>query len=582
MVVFYTFVWNLLIILTGGPLLSWMFREVLHSDGMVAVDLATTSITDVRAVSVVLLMLMGLVALAFYFMESTTILFILKQKWNGRRARFRAVAQRLGFVLKKLLNPSSMILLPYVFVVIPLSGLGFVSVLTQGIAVPNFITGELVKDPTTAALWHLLMAVMLYANIKLSLTVPLFILSDATGTQAIRRSWKAVKGKNFWVLVGSGLAILLGAGVVTTVLPYLFVAPTWITDQINVAASPYVAALSIAVAQVVVAVWYSIIIVLLTSVLLVVAEHSYQTLSKLYLSPVQTQEASRLNIRWGWVITGLSAVITVPLSIAYYSSLESLVTYPESEVFGHRGWVSGGVENTLGALEAAAELGADRVEMDVMQTKDGKFVVIHDPGLSRLAGMDKKVKDMTQEELMAVTVHDRSGHADTIPSLEEYINKSKELGMPLLIEVKMGGLDTPDHVDLLVEELERLDGLEGNMFHSLDPASVEKLKELLPDTKVGYIMPFAGQGIPNTSADFLVLEEYTASQKMHAAAQEAGLGFVVWTVDEADAQRLRFRQGVDAIITDHPNTAMNSKTKMQEQAGVAPALLDLLENLSPI
>ena len=61
-----------------------------------------------------------------------------------------------------------------------------------------------------------------------------------------------------------------------------------------------------------------------------------------------------------------------------------------------------------------------------------------------------------------------------IPSLAEYVTRAKEIDMPLLIEIKMGGLDTPDHVDLLVEELTELDALQGNTFHSLDHASVDR------------------------------------------------------------------------------------------------------------
>ncbi len=214
--------------------------------------------------------------------------------------------------------------------------------------------------------------------------------------------------------------------------------------------------------------------------------------------------------------------------------------------------------------------------MDVLQTKDERFVVIHDANLGRLAGIDSNVKDMTLDELTSITVHDEAGHHGFIPSLEEYVTRAAELDMPLLIEIKLGGLDTPNHVDLLVEELHALDAIEGNAFHSLDHTSVTRLKELLPAIAVGYILPFAGEGIPQTKADFLVLEEYTATENMYQDARRAGLGFVVWTVDDGLAQRVRFRQGVDAIITDRPDIALESRRDIGQEMGIAGALRDLM------
>ena len=62
-----------------------------------------------------------------------------------------------------------------------------------------------------------------------------------------------------------------------------------------------------------------------------------------------------------------------------------------TDVLGHRGFSDDGIENTLGGLEAANRAGADLVEMDVLQTSDGKWVVMHDTNLSRLAGVDVAV-----------------------------------------------------------------------------------------------------------------------------------------------------------------------------------------------
>ncbi|MCW9041465.1 MAG: glycerophosphodiester phosphodiesterase, partial [Flavobacteriales bacterium] len=44
-------------------------------------------------------------------------------------------------------------------------------------------------------------------------------------------------------------------------------------------------------------------------------------------------------------------------------------------ITGHRGAAGLAPENTLAAIQLAIELGVDRIEIDVQQTKDNKIIV---------------------------------------------------------------------------------------------------------------------------------------------------------------------------------------------------------------
>jgi glycerophosphoryl diester phosphodiesterase len=214
--------------------------------------------------------------------------------------------------------------------------------------------------------------------------------------------------------------------------------------------------------------------------------------------------------------------------------------------------------------------------MDVMQTADGGFVAMHDATLERLAGRPDAVKNLTVAELTAVTVRDLKGHEDRIPAFADYVSRAGELGMPLLIEIKLGGADTPDHVERLIAELERLDALESNIYHSLDAASVARLKQLRPDLTVGYTMAFAGAGVPDTPADFIVVEEWTATDRMQDATWNAGLGFLVWTVNDDAGMHEHLRRNSDGIITDRPDRALGIRDEMQQETGLSGVLIDAL------
>ena len=50
-------------------------------------------------------------------------------------------------------------------------------------------------------------------------------------------------------------------------------------------------------------------------------------------------------------------------------------------VIGHRGAAALAPENSLAAIEAAAEAGVDGVEVDVLRAPDGSLVLAHGPGV---------------------------------------------------------------------------------------------------------------------------------------------------------------------------------------------------------
>ena len=84
-------------------------------------------------------------------------------------------------------------------------------------------------------------------------------------------------------------------------------------------------------------------------------------------------------------------------------------------VFAHRGLVGAGApENTIKAFRNALEAGATHLETDVQVTQDGVAVLFHDDDLKRVAGIAKKVSEVTMAELRRIEV---DGQA--IPTLSE-------------------------------------------------------------------------------------------------------------------------------------------------------------------
>jgi glycerophosphoryl diester phosphodiesterase len=86
------------------------------------------------------------------------------------------------------------------------------------------------------------------------------------------------------------------------------------------------------------------------------------------------------------------------------------------QILAHRGLVSEFVpENTLKAFADALHVGADVLETDVQCTADGVAIIFHDEDLLRMAGIPKKVSDVTWREISVLDI----GHGKRIPSLKQ-------------------------------------------------------------------------------------------------------------------------------------------------------------------
>jgi glycerophosphoryl diester phosphodiesterase len=542
------------------PVIGWLFREALRASGMTGLDLG--ALAPGQGLPLTIGLIVVIIALAFWLVSLQFTALVVLLQWPG--IGWRGFAAELGRVARKLLRPSSLPLLCYLFLLLPLTGFGFTSTFTRGIAIPSFVSGELLKSASS------------------TVALGAFLLVLADGGRASRCSWRLTRGVRSWLpLVLAVAAVTLLAGLAALALTVAAVVPTALTDELAPGASPFVAAYSLGAAQVVGFLLSGLATAFVASILIMSVRRRADRLApgvtlveRARPAPSPEGDPARRSRRPALLVGALALVTALGLGTVAVDTMQRLSDAPETLVLAHRGFSDGGVENTLGGLDAAHAAGADLVEMDVMQTADGEFVAMHDATLGRLAGRPDAVKDLTLAELTAITVHDQHGHEDLIPSFADYVTRAQQLGMPLLIEIKLGGADTPDHVERLVAELEALDALESNIYHSLDAPSVARLKQLRPDLTVGYTMAFAAVAAPDTPADFIVPEEWSATEQLQRSAAESGLGFMVWTLNDEAGMREQLRRSADGIITDHPDRVLALRAEMQQETGLADVLVD--------
>jgi glycerophosphoryl diester phosphodiesterase len=89
----------------------------------------------------------------------------------------------------------------------------------------------------------------------------------------------------------------------------------------------------------------------------------------------------------------------------------------------HRGNHNNAPENSLKSIQDAIDKQIEMVEIDVRQTKDGKFVLMHDSTLERTTNGSGNVSDYTLEELKQLKLKDNRGVItnEEIPTLQEIL-----------------------------------------------------------------------------------------------------------------------------------------------------------------
>lgn len=136
-------------------------------------------------------------------------------------------------------------------------------------------------------------------------------------------------------------------------------------------------------------------------------------------------------------------------------------------------------ENSYAAFESCIKAGY-AIETDVRFTKDKKVILFHDDNLKRMTGKDKKVCDLTYDEISELKLKDTD---EKIPLFSDFLKFVNEK-VPILIEIKYVG-----EIGGLVEKtIELLKDYEGEYaFQSFNPLYVKKAKKLSPNKFCGQL-----------------------------------------------------------------------------------------------
>lgn len=223
---------------------------------------------------------------------------------------------------------------------------------------------------------------------------------------------------------------------------------------------------------------------------------------------------------------------------------------------GHRGASAYAPENTISAMKKAIEMRADYVELDVQETADGVIILLHDNTLERTAGVDKYIWEMNYDDLSeyeAGAWFDEKYKGEPIPTLQEVI-EAVNGKLKLNIELKTNGYEK-QLADRTVEVVKENGFADECIFTSFDFSQADRVKEIDPSLKAGYIFETLPENVDVFKSNIDVLSVYykLVDENFMEKAGKNNKEVHVWTVNKKDEMKRLIDLGVASIITNYPD-----------------------------
>ncbi len=556
-----------LTLLAGVWLISNIFRLALNFAGEDNLDKNNIYHIISNPISFILLIVLILTAAFFMFIEFSTLTFTIYGQLVESTYSIRNIASNAWKKMKNLIGIQIIFFIGYFILSIPVANIGIKSILSQNFYIPRFITDELSKSNSGSLILSVVVVVATYIHIRLIFTLPLTAIGDKKILDSIKESWRLTKkGKlKFFITIGIFELIYATISLFTLSLTTSFLA--FIDPKGN---NFIIETLFFTILSTTVFFFGALSKVTSITAIITVLIEENQISKELIINKKEDKKKSR-------VLLFLSTLLVLGIIVFNGFTLYSNGVNNNIKTIAHRGYVEKGVENSIEALEAAAEAGVDYVEMDVLMTKDNKFIVMHDYNLKRLAGINKKVQDMTYNELVGLPIS-QSGHTSKIPSFEEYVKRAKELNIKLVVELKPHGGEPNNYVDIFIEKVKELDIENNYKYMSLDLKVMEELESKAPQLETGYIIPFQFGKFSNNNVDFFAIEDFSFSNTLVEQAKSQNKSVYVWTINDPSLITKYLQSPANGIITDEPVQVRETKEKLEKNNSYFDRVLRLIKS----
>ncbi|MDO5716354.1 MAG: glycerophosphoryl diester phosphodiesterase membrane domain-containing protein [Tissierellia bacterium] len=550
------------------PLFKWIIDMLIKSSGRTVISSGDyiQFILSFKGLGMLVAALMLLVLLVALDINAFILLSARLHEGEKRMGLGSMIWTALSS-MKKFLRPTSIWILLYVAFVVPLVSVGLTVGPMKHFQIPNFITAVIWSNPIFSILYVALLLTLLVMTIRFIFTFHFMLLQDMGAKDAMKASSLVIRKhkRDFIKKVLIGGMLRVGAiAIVFIGLIYLIMVPAtffhfgpWLRRFWYISNLLLLVELAALVALLVI----PILVTRVTRLFYAYNEGMETSERENKEAPLrnETREASKETKQktsakyylGGLLLTIL--LINVSIGILGSFSFESFFCPSGGKmIVAHRAGGDLAAENSLLGLKKAYEAGAQWSEIDVQRTKDGQYVINHDPDFKRVTGVAKSSSEMTMEEIGTLAVKDAfdsSRPSQPVATLEDFLDFAKgKIGLFVELKGKTADAQMVDDVVAMIKERKME---KETVLLSLDYTLIEYIVETHPQLSTGYLYFFAIGDIPSMKGDYLIMEEQEATPKKVRQIQKAGKKAIVWTVNTKDSMVLFVESKVDGIITDH-------------------------------
>ncbi len=238
-----------------------------------------------------------------------------------------------------------------------------------------------------------------------------------------------------------------------------------------------------------------------------------------------------------------------------YKTTKILKNKGDVKMIAHRGASGLTLENTVAAFEEAGKRSYYGIETDVHVTKDGKYIIVHDDSLKRIAGLDMVIEETDYETLRALRFKDVYGESDEenmyLPSLEEYLEICKKYDKQAILELK-NKMDEQDAIGI-AQAVKESGWFERTTFISFAGENLLAIRKVFPDADAQFLL----EEVTDADIQFMIENRLDldvcwdqVTRKLVKRMHDAGLKVNCWTVDGIECAKVMKWCKVDYITSN--------------------------------
>ena len=243
------------------------------------------------------------------------------------------------------------------------------------------------------------------------------------------------------------------------------------------------------------------------------------------------------------------------------------------KVIGHRGARAYAPENTVESILAAADIGAEWVEIDVMLTRDLVPIIFHDDMLDRTTNGSGLVAAHDWSDLRALDAGLWFGESFDnvrIPSLEEALEAIIDKNLGLNLEIKPTPGREQETAETALDILSRIwDDHERLLISSFKYPCLEVAQNMAPDWYRGVLfdddedMPENWQEIVEyLNGSTVNIAQKLVTRELVEDIADFGKPSLVFTINDPQMARQYMGWGVDCVFSDCPDVIAQNLVKI--------------------